>query len=268
MQFLKTTEQIASKLITYPNAWRDAFLFTNHLVTNHKKRYFDKLDYIALSSVKDNFKYSCGSGKRFEFRDATRIGTFFRVPNFPSLHGGKTHKVGRMEQEIQYGGYARYGGWYCYVFIKNPNGSAGDYCNLVEIYYESSRFDLHGDLFLEYIFQLPSSKTHIKTLWFCKYKTVCELFIGKPGIDFNERAFMKKGMKNLHKEYAPSAQEEFIDDIIDDLRDGTKNLLNAIKNKDWYIVRNIIFMFSFMSLLYGIMILFLSWFTIFLLRLI
>ena len=169
MQFLKSKEQIISKLLSYPTPWKVPLIGKSY---RPFKVYEEQLNYQLKSFFNnENENYQCGSGKEFKLSSASLICIFFKKPDYPKTYGSVKRPIGWSRSN-----YEDYDNWIIHYFIRSREQP--DYCNLLEIRFNGGRIrsnepDLLNTNYTEW--HLNNRRPHIKTLWTCKYKTACEI---------------------------------------------------------------------------------------------
>ena len=244
MLFLKTKEEIAYELLSYPFDRTDYSSLSQvlaHKTTRISRERIRRARSSFSSAMNENsFRYYCGSGKKFKLSDARVISSFFKAPNPPEFRGEvETHGTwwGVLDDRTTHFNSVYYSGWHFYTFIRSPSPGDG-FCNLVCISYRGRTVARSGSyrefqkISYDPIWSLDNARPKIKTLWTCKYETACELIGGDPikdGYNFMEIVrrlpddFLsgirtKKELEYHYKQY--------------------KKYRDAIKNKDWRYVLN------------------------------
>lgn len=265
MQFLKTKEQIASKLASYPIDRADYSSLFLVLAKNKKPRIYREMIRHASSSFDyamgtNSFSYYCGSGKQFKLSDAKEISAFFKLPNAPKFRGEVKDTGSRWNYTDQLKTHLKsvdYSSWTFYTFIRSPS-PRNDFCNLVEIYYPSRIVARSGSyrefqkISYDYIWGLDNARPEIKTLWTCKYETACELIGGAP-IEYSHYL-------NTHNYvFLKKIDENFGVSILD-----IKRYWGALKDKDYEYVkyRTIMFILTWITIaiLTSLFVIFVLWY--------
>ena len=258
MLFLKTKEEIAYELLSYPVDRTDYSSLTLVLANKKPRIYRERIERASssfrYSMNKNSFRYYCGSGKEFKLSDAKGISSFFKAPNPPKFRGEvETHGTwwGVLDYRTTHFNSVDYSSWTFYTFIRSPS-PRNDFCNLVEIYYPSRNVARSGS-YLEFqkisydpIWSLDNARPKIETLWTCKYETACELIDGAPieyGSYFNTHnyAFLKQIKRYV---FFKKIDEIFGVSILD-----IKRYWGALKDKDYEYVkyRTIIFILTWIT---------------------